>query len=574
MPLSRKTESRTIDDEEKKRNAFERTNSPLTPRGSWTEPRSSSKIVAMVSHPVILQGKSSPQAILRNQQATNERTNERTKRRLNNSRTTFVRSPYPWSIFWLGPTFTHGQTHNSLAKADNSRNNRSCPVPPERRNTGVKFYVRLSRSRTVSETGSRTAGPVATEILPRGSILSRNIRLLEARTPTEEQQRVHTGEGDVGAKTNEPRGDSSEPGLRSGAGDVPSGYWKRVSGARHGEAIRSTCTLDKRRAATVQPATATVYGEEREKRKTGKTEWESGPGRRQAAAACYCRRVSWIVESSGDIERAISVVGGCWSDPTMEDDDDEFGGEPCWSRESDLVWPRGTVSDERSANDVFAVCCTLNENAKSRRTTNDERQTETERKVAADWRAGKRDGTTRYDRFVRSPKTKRFVANGAHLSFRGSLRMSLRRKPTACHRCSRISIRDGSQVGEERATHTAHHRAKGGGNVLQLWIKFFPALYACSSAHDLSILSSCLLGLVYRIFLSPPPVGRFIPPYRDFCNTSGGGKNEKKIRKIFLQRFTCLYGERLFWKNVVWQCRSPKWIFSETNRRVERVLLA
>lgn len=74
-----------------------------------------------------------------------------------------------------------------------------------------------------------------------------------------------------------------------------------------------------------------------------------------------------------------------------------------------------------------------------------------------------RGGTTRYDRFVRSPETKRFLANGAHLSFRGSLRMLLRRKPTLP---PPALVHPGwRQVGE-----ACTRPWKGGGNVLRIKI--------------------------------------------------------------------------------------------------------
>ena len=89
-----------------------------------------------------------------------------------------------------------------------------------------------------------------------------------------------------------------------------------------------------------------LHREEREKRKTGKTERESGPGRRQAAAACYCRG-SPIVESSGDIAR--DLCRGLVR--SVEGDDDEFGRALCWSRESDTAW-----NYTRPTNDQPTTC--------------------------------------------------------------------------------------------------------------------------------------------------------------------------------------------------------------------------
>lgn len=108
-----------------------------------------------------------------------------------------------------------------------------------------------------------------------------------------------------------------------------------------------------------------------------------------------------------------------------------------------------------------------------------DRLIEIEREAATDWQAGRRDGTMRYDRFVRSPETKRFVANGAHLSFRWSLRMSLRRKPTACHGCSRMSVRDGSQVGEACRVLIVHHCPKVVATSCDLELRFFHCKPSC-----------------------------------------------------------------------------------------------
>lgn len=230
--------------------------------------------MAIVSHPVILQGKSSPQAILRNQQATNERINERTnERRLNNSRTTFVRSPYrDLSSGLARPSLTAKHTTHWPKPIIPGTTGRA-PYH-QRRNTGVKFYVRLSRSRTVvSERGSRTAGPVVTEILPRGSILSRNIRLVgeATETPTCAHRRNR-------AKTNEPRRLKQTRTLFR-CGRRPVGLLETCQRS----ATRSTCTLDKRRA-TVQPATATARGRTRET-KDGKDGERVGS---RASTSCRC----------------------------------------------------------------------------------------------------------------------------------------------------------------------------------------------------------------------------------------------------------------------------------------------
>lgn len=76
-----------------------------------------------------------------------------------------------------------------------------------------------------------------------------------------------------------------------------------------------------------------------------------------------------------------------------------------------------------------------------------------DRREAANNVPGYRGGTTRYDRFVRSPETKRFLANGAHLSFMRVTAHALT-KEADCHR-QLSSIRGGGRW-EKRA----HDRGK------------------------------------------------------------------------------------------------------------------
>ncbi|OAD58609.1 hypothetical protein WN48_10789 [Eufriesea mexicana] len=167
-----------------------------------------SRSVAIMSKPVILQGKSCPLAIPRDRQPAANET------RLNNSRTTFVRSLYR-DVSCLPRTFTHGEnTTHRPTEEQYFQNNRSRTVL-----AGVGLEPGLRASELKQDRG----GPAPQ--VPRLCHADRACRgTSDQRSNAARSHRIHPRRGTEIANERRIQEDSSDP--------SPSDSWKRVSGAR------------------------------------------------------------------------------------------------------------------------------------------------------------------------------------------------------------------------------------------------------------------------------------------------------------------------------------------------------
>lgn len=229
-------------------------------------------------------------------------------------------------------------------------------------------------------------------------------------------------------------------------------------------------------------------------------------------------------------------------------------------RESDTAW-----NYIRRTNDQWTTCLSFVRwtREESRRTTDRDRERERSRPTDVPGNAvAQRDTTDSY----------------AHPKLSGSWRTARTCRPAG--RCA--CLYEGSRLPataalvypsgivrrwEKSVPRTPRTTApNGGGNVLQLRIKFFspvrPLLHPWF-VNFIELFAS--FGLWY--FSSLPWSDDLFRRIAIFVTRWKKKRKKKKIRQIFLQRFTRLYVcfEITSFENR----RSPKWIFSGTNRRME-----